>query len=61
MAEIGKEMKAAQPPPLIPKKSVGPLVAVSETVILLHPPFSLVGVSIRMERECQENDGLADG
>ena len=28
-------------------------LAVGETVILLHPPLSLVGVSIWMERGCQ--------
>ena len=37
------------------------VVAVGETVILLHPPRPLVGVSIGMERECQQNDSLADG
>ena len=36
-------------------------IAVSETVILLHPPLPLVGVSIAMERERQQNDSLADG
>ena len=30
--------------------------AVGETVILLHPPLPLVGVSIAMERERQQND-----
>ena len=34
--------------------------AVDETVILLHPPLPLVGVSTGMEREVQQNDGLAD-
>ena len=29
------------------------MIAVGETVILLHPPLLLVGVSIRMERGCQ--------
>ena len=38
-----------------------PHLAVGETVILLHPPLSLVGVSIVMERGCQRNDSLADG
>ena len=32
-----------------------------ETVILLHPPLPLVGVSIVMERDRQQNDRLADG
>ena len=36
-------------------------VAVGETVILLHPPPPLVGVSVAMERERQQNDSLADG
>ena len=37
------------------------LVAVGETVILLHPPLILAGVSIGMEMGCQQNDSLADG
>ena len=36
-------------------------LAVGETVILLHPPLPLVGVSIGVERGCQQNDSLADG
>ena len=36
-------------------------LAVGETVILLHPPLPLAGVSIAMERERQQNDSLADG
>ena len=33
-----------------------------ETIIILHPPLPLVGVSIWMERGCQLNDRtLADG
>ena len=36
-------------------------VAVGETVILLHPPLPLVGVSIAIERERHQNDSLADG
>ena len=36
-------------------------LAVGETVILLHPPLPVVGVSIRMERGCQQNGSLADG
>ena len=35
--------------------------AVDETVILLQPPLPLLGVSIVMERERQQNDSLADG
>ena len=37
------------------------LIAVDETVILLHPPLPLVGVSTVMERERQYTDSLADG
>ena len=33
--------------------SAGGLLAVGETVILLHPLLPLVGVSIRVERGCQ--------
>ena len=36
-------------------------IAVDETVILLHPPLPLVGVSIVMERERQQNDSLVHG
>ena len=37
------------------------IVAVGETVILLHPPLPLAGFPIGMERERQQNDSLADG
>ena len=36
-------------------------LAVGETVVVLHPPLPLVGVSIMMKRRCQQNDNLADG
>ena len=37
-------------------------LAVDETVILLHPPLPLVGVSIvMMEKERQQNDSLVNG
>ena len=36
-------------------------LAVGETVILLHPPLPLEGVSMWMEKGCQQNDSLADG
>ena len=36
-------------------------LAVGETVILLHRPLSLVGVSMWVERGCQQNDSLANG
>ena len=35
--------------------SITVTLAVGETVILLHPPLPLVGVSIAMERGCQQN------
>ena len=36
-------------------------VAPDETVILLHPPLHVVGVSIAMERYRQQNDSLVNG
>ena len=36
-------------------------LAVGETVILLHPLLPLVVVSIGMEKECLQNDSLANG
>ena len=36
-------------------------LAVGETVSLLHPPPPLVGLSIGMDRERQQNDSLANG
>ena len=37
-------------------------LAIDETVILPHPPLLLVvGVSLGMERERQQNDSLANG
>ena len=37
-------------------------IAVGESsVILLHPALPSVGVSIWMNRGCQQNDSLADG
>ena len=38
-----------------------PDLAVDETVIPLHPPLPLAGVSIVMERERQQNDSLVGG
>ena len=35
--------------------------AVDETGILLHPPLPSAGVSIAMERGCQQNNRLVDG
>ena len=35
--------------------------AVDETVILLYPPLPLAGISTETERECEQNDSLADG
>ena len=41
---------------------LGCACAVDETsVILLHPPLPLVGVSVVMERERQQNDSLFNG
>ena len=46
----------------LPSHAPGTSLAVGGTVILLHPSLPLVGVSIRMERGCQQNDKtLADG
>ena len=39
----------------------GVRVAPDETVILLHPPVSLYGVSIGINRGCRQNDSLANG
>ena len=36
-------------------------VAVDDTVVLLHPPLPLAGVSTVMERGCQQNDSLVNG
>ena len=36
-------------------------LAPDETVILLAPPLPSVGVSIGMERGCQQNDSLVRG
>ena len=38
-----------------------PGLAAGETVILLHPPLPSAGVTIGMERGCQQNNSLADG
>ena len=45
----------------MPDRGAGAALAVGETVILLHPPPPLVGVSIRMERERQQNGSLVNG
>ena len=37
------------------------LAADESSVILLHPPLPLVGVSIVVERERQQNDSLVNG
>ena len=47
------------PVPAVPVRGRTP--AVGETVILLHLPLPLVGDSIGMWRERQQNDSLADG
>ena len=38
-----------------------PLAVGENSVILLHPPLPLAGVSIETMRECQQNDSLTDG
>ena len=38
-----------------------PALAIGETVILLHPPLPLLGVSTVMERGCQQKDSLVNG
>ena len=46
----------------VPMMVGGALIAVGQTVILpAQPPRPLVGVSIVMERERQQNDSLANG
>ena len=40
--------------------AVDQAIAVGETVILLHPPLPLVGVSIGLQKGRQQNDSLAD-
>ena len=37
------------------------MLAVGETVILLHPPLPLVGVSTGINRGCHQNDSLVNG
>ena len=53
-------LECAQPPSPPAKGPPTPL-AVDETVILLHSPLPLAGVSIVMEKERQHNDGLVNG
>ena len=56
--EVNRDLRPADEPPGHGR----PDLAVGETsVILLHPPLPLVGISIGMEREHRQNDGLADG
>ena len=50
MSQNGQGTRGAQ----VPRQ-----LAVGETVILLHPPLRLVGVSIVMERRCQQNDTVS--
>ena len=44
-----------------PAHEAHPSLAVDETVILLHPPLLLAGVSTGMERERQQHDSLVNG
>ena len=46
---------------LLAEQEVLARLAVGETVVLLHPPLPLVGVSMAMERERQQNDSLVNG
>ena len=48
-------------PPAIGRGARVRSLAVGETVILLHPPLPLVGVSTVMKRERQQNDSLVRG
>ena len=57
---LGKEKGAVHPSAVRLGLQMANL-AVGETVILLTLPLPLVGVSIDMARECQQNDSLADG
>ena len=57
----GVGMQAWTARPSCRGKSSWATLAVGETVILLISPLPSVGVSIVMERGCQQNDSLADG
>ena len=56
-ADVGRRQSLADGA----EESAGACLAVGGTVVLLHPPLPLVGVSIETMRECQQNDSLADG
>ena len=47
--------------PATASAGIAAYIAVGETVILLHLPLPLVGVSIVMECERQQNDSLVNG
>ena len=55
------ELKGGYVEELTIDMSSGDARPVGETVISLTPPLPLVGVSVVMERERQQNDSLADG
>ena len=67
-AECGFVLTAAAPcsassaaRTLVWSTAIDTRLAVGETVILLHPPLPLAGVSTVMERERQQNDRLVNG
>ena len=47
--------------PATASAGIAAYIAVGETVILLHLPLPLVGVSAETMRQCQQNGSLADG
>ena len=58
-AAVGQQLAGQPEQHIVSESEVD--VAVGETVILLHPLLPLVGVSIWMERGCQQTDSLANG
>ena len=61
-AVAGTHVQAAAAAASAASTQLAATLAVGETVTLLHTPLILVGVSIWMERGCQQNDRtLADG
>ena len=64
----GRAPRRRSPGPRVGRGQRGPRgagcggdLAVRETVILLHPPVPLAGVSIGINRGCQQNKSLAGG
>ena len=56
-----RELRSYAPPGHVKAIAAAAGLAVGETVILLHPPLPLLGVSIGTERKRQQNDSLANG